>query len=367
MERLKKRILIPVLLLLAAVLGGVYYVNDYYHSDDHAKDYLAGTEQVTVTEIAEGLFLDGGGTGSAMIFYPGAKVEYTAYLPLLCKLAEQGTDCFLIRMPCNLAILGQNKAGRIQEEYDYEEWYLAGHSLGGAMAAVYAAGHSGEFDGLILLASYPTKSLKGSGISVLSVYGSEDGILNMEKVEAGRELMPEAYSEICIEGGNHAQFGNYGMQSGDGEAQISGEEQQMQTVQAILPLTGRKEPEAIAAAEELEHEKESNMENQKITYQQITAEQAKESMDSDEHIIVLDVRTEEEYQNGHIPGAVLLPNETIGTEQPKELPDKDQKILVYCRSGNRSRQAAAKLAEMGYTNIYEFGGIMSWPYETEKD
>ena len=101
-------------------------------------------------------------------------------------------------------------------------------------------------------------------------------------------------------------------------------------------------------------------------YKQISMAEAKEIMSTEEEFIILDVRTQEEYADGHIPGAICVPNETIGTEPPVELPDKEEKILVYCRSGNRSRQAAAKLAAMGYSNIVEFGGIMDWNGEIEK-
>ena len=97
-------------------------------------------------------------------------------------------------------------------------------------------------------------------------------------------------------------------------------------------------------------------------YHKITAEEAKERMDSGDDIIILDVRTQDEYEESHIPGAILIPNETIGTEMPDQLPDAGQEILVYCRSGNRSAQAAKKLVEAGYTQIYDFGGIMDWPY-----
>lgn len=96
-------------------------------------------------------------------------------------------------------------------------------------------------------------------------------------------------------------------------------------------------------------------------YQQITVQEAKKIMDEEAGICILDVRTQEEYGSGHIKGAICLPNEGILGE-PEELPDKKQKILVYCRSGNRSKQAARKLADMGYENVLEFGGIMDWPY-----
>ena len=99
------------------------------------------------------------------------------------------------------------------------------------------------------------------------------------------------------------------------------------------------------------------------TYQQITQEEAEEMMQADDGHIIVDVRCQDEYDSGHIPGAILIPNESIGTEQPKELPDLDQVILIYCRSGRRSKEASQKLADMGYTHIYEFGGIIDWTGE----
>ena len=99
------------------------------------------------------------------------------------------------------------------------------------------------------------------------------------------------------------------------------------------------------------------------TYQQITQEKAKEMMQAEDGHIIVDVRRQDEYDSGHIPGAILIPNESIGTEQPKELPDLDQVILIYCRSGRHSKEASQKLADMGYTNIYEFGGIIDWTGE----
>ena len=99
------------------------------------------------------------------------------------------------------------------------------------------------------------------------------------------------------------------------------------------------------------------------TYQQITQEEAEEMMQADDGHIIVDVRRQDEFDSGHIPSAILIPNESIGTEQPKELPDLDQVILIYCRSGRRSKEASQKLADMGYTHIYEFGGIIDWTGE----
>ncbi len=105
--------------------------------------------------------------------------------------------------------------------------------------------------------------------------------------------------------------------------------------------------------------------DREAVYVNITAEKAKQIMDSEEGYIILDVRTQEEYDQGRIPGAILIPNTEIEAQAEEILTDKDQLILVYCRSGRRSKLAAEALVELGYTNIKEFGGIIDWPYETE--
>ena len=103
-----------------------------------------------------------------------------------------------------------------------------------------------------------------------------------------------------------------------------------------------------------------------LNYQQITQDEAKQIMNDDENCIILDVRTQSEYDEGHIPNAICVPNETIWSNDIPKLPDKEQLILVYCRSGRRSKEAAAKLADMGYTNIKEFGGIIDWTGDVVK-
>jgi len=103
------------------------------------------------------------------------------------------------------------------------------------------------------------------------------------------------------------------------------------------------------------------------SYRQITMQEAVRMMETEKDAIILDVRTEQEFAAGHIPGAILVPNETIGTKEIPQLPDKDQLIMVYCRSGNRSKQASGKLIQLGYTHVVEFGGINSWPGEIVTD
>ena len=151
-------------------------------------------------------------------------------------------------LPQRLAIFGIERATEVFTEKlpdpsDYTVWtqareryghfYIGGHSLGGAMAANYAAKHPDKIEGLVLLAAYSSKPLP-EDLSVLSVYGSEDGVLNRNKYEENKANLPADYQEIEIAGGNHAQFGNYGKQRGDGTASISAQEQQKATVDAIL-------------------------------------------------------------------------------------------------------------------------------------
>lgn len=150
-----------------------------------------------------------------------------------------------------------------------------------------------------------------------------------------------------------------GKQSGTAETQQMAEG--MQTEQSMEPGQGMEKGQGVLPGENGQTEQEDTMQAE---YHKISAEDAKKRMDSGDDIIILDVRTQAEYDESHIPGAILIPNETIGNGKPEQLPDTDQEILVYCRSGNRSAQAAKKLVEAGYTQIYDFGGIMDWPYDT---
>lgn len=229
-------------ILLAVVLvvtgGCVWYVNDYYHVTDR-DGAMSETTTVSVAGTTTGYLYDGPGEDTALIFYPGAKVQDIAYAPLLKELAENGVDCYLVHMPGNLAIFGVDEAEEMMQDAasknrSYEHWYLAGHSLGGAMAATFAASHSEELDGLIFLGAYSTKDLSQTDLRILSLYGSEDLVLNREKLAESHDLMPADFTEYVIEGGNHAQYGDYGVQKGDGTATISAEEQRHIVTEKIL-------------------------------------------------------------------------------------------------------------------------------------
>lgn len=224
-----------VVLVLAGCYGGYMYVNNYYHANDKAEAALESDNRVTVSYLEDDVILFmPEEIRAGLIFYPGGKVEYTAYAPLMHSLAENGFLCILPHMPWNLAVLDVNAAdGYIERFPDVEEWYLGGHSLGGSMAADYAGKHADEYEGLILLGAYSTADLTDSGLMVLSVYGEEDQVLDLEKYEKYRSNLPEDFSEFVIEGGCHAYFGSYGAQKGDGTPSITMEEQIATTVDYI--------------------------------------------------------------------------------------------------------------------------------------
>ena len=223
--------------LLAVFISCAIYVNDYYHAEDTAIAAMAIKDNYTVDEYDGNIAFIPNEPVAGLIFYPGGKVEHTAYAPLMAEFAKEGVLCVLVEMPFRLAVLDMNAADGIQDNFpEIEKWYIGGHSLGGAMAASYISNHTSEFDGLLLLGAYSTADISDSGLLVVSVYGSEDKVLNMEKYEENRELLPSDFTELIIDGGCHSYFGNYGHQDGDGEPLISMEEQLSQTVNVFIGL-----------------------------------------------------------------------------------------------------------------------------------
>ena len=242
-KKIGLKIIIGIVIVIAA-LGLLFaeYVGNYYHAVN-PEEAISDTEMVQVIQTDTGYLYDGPGEDDALIFYPGAKVEATAYGPLMKKLAAEGIDCFLMEMPFNLAVFGINQADDVLEVYgeDYSHWYMAGHSLGGAMAANYISKNEEDFDGLVLLAAYTATDISGLDIRTVNIYGTHDGVLNMDKLADSYDLMSEDSRAVQIAGGNHAQFGDYGEQKGDGIPEITAEEQQRQTVDAIVEFVAADE------------------------------------------------------------------------------------------------------------------------------
>ena len=206
-------------------------------------DAIKGNDTVAVSKITDAYFFDGPGTDKALIFYQGAQVEEESYSPILLALAEKGVDCFLISK--DTALIGDlpvawtdNPAETIVKNYSYEKYYFSGHSMGGAMIADrYVAKNMDKVSGLFLLAAYPTENLTGAQFPILFIYGSEDGVINQENLQAGIALTPATTtSVVLIEGGNHAYFGDYGEQNKDGTATITREQQERIAVRKILKL-----------------------------------------------------------------------------------------------------------------------------------
>ena len=225
---MKKRYIAIIILILSIALFGIFYVNDYYHADSEALKYLNASGNVSVSKVSNTLFVDGPGNDTALIFYPGAKVEYSSYLPLMNDLASKGIDSYIVEMPLNLAFLGTNSADDIIKNSNYSHYLLAGHSLGGVAASQYCKDHN--VDGLVLLASYSTEKID---IPVLSIYGSEDKVFNLDSYNKSKAYYKN-FTEFIIQGGNHGQFGNYGIQKGDGNASINATVQQNETANEIV-------------------------------------------------------------------------------------------------------------------------------------
>jgi hypothetical protein len=227
------KITLIFILSLVIILSAVFliYVSDYYHADNVAVTAMENDNTITkdgsLTILSPSTPSDTG-----LIFYPGGKVEDIAYIEMLEKLRQKGITCVLVKMPFNLAVFDGNAANKVYGKLpQIKNWYIGGHSLGGAMASKYASKHQDNLKGLILLGSYIYGDI--SPADALTVYGSLDGVLDKSKVDYTENV-------VVINGGNHAQFGNYGLQKGDGTATISSEQQQNEAAGKILEFVKMK-------------------------------------------------------------------------------------------------------------------------------
>ncbi len=214
-----------------------------YPAFDDALLALESDDEVVVVDDGDVVFTPRAAARSTgVVFYPGGLVEPEAYAAVLHTLAATGTTVVLVRMPSNLAVLAPGAALRVVEEVSGPEaWVVAGHSLGGAMAAQVVSDNPTSFAGVGLWAAYAPdgKDLRGHGLAVTSITATEDEVLAPEAYEAGRALLPTDTVFVSISGGNHAGFGSYGPQDGDGTATLPVEAQHQQTVDAMTALLDR--------------------------------------------------------------------------------------------------------------------------------
>ncbi len=224
----KKKLLIRIgigflCFIVAVVIAFFIWAADFYHADEVALSVL---EQSNVADVENTYVVTPQNpSDSLFIFYPGAKVEPSAYLPLMDKIAnETGMTCVIVKMPLNFAFFDINAAGSIIARYpEAKTVYMAGHSLGGSMASDFASNNENIVDGVIVMGSFVYGDFPQE--NALTIYGSLDS--------GYQEHLENAVNGVLIEGGNHAQYGNYGQQSGDSKATISSDEQQNLTAQAI--------------------------------------------------------------------------------------------------------------------------------------
>jgi dienelactone hydrolase len=237
-----RRVVLPVffILLLLGVAGFIAWANATNEPMGEAQAALLSDPLVIVEEGAWLVFRPADSTPTAgLVYYPGGRVDARAYAPMARALAQEGYLAVIVPMPLNLAIFGSERGQDVLEAYpSISNWVIGGHSLGGAMAARFVYRNPGLVQGLALMASYPASSdnLSEYDIQAISIYGTRDGVMAAGALEESRALLPADTRWIAIEGGNHAQFGWYGDQSGDLPATISHLEQQHIIIKATLEL-----------------------------------------------------------------------------------------------------------------------------------
>ena len=229
-------------ILLGLIIITIIFIASFFTTSyGPSTQAMANLEDSTLVDVTVDNFISFAPENTAattgLIIYPGAKVEPEAYAPLANKIAQAGYEVIITPMPLNFAIFDSNAADEVISKFpNIKNWVISGHSLGGVMAAKYASENS-NIKGVIFYASYPQgDELKDSNIEVASIYGSLDGVANLDKIIGSKDLLPTSTTFVEIIGGNHAQFGSYGDQSGDNDAEISVDEQIEQAANASIEL-----------------------------------------------------------------------------------------------------------------------------------
>ena len=222
-------------LLVLLVLSFMLYTCNYSHENDVARAALESTEQVVVDNQSEWIAFGDPTAEIGYAFYPGGKVAPEAYAPLMQELAKRGVFCAILKAPFNLAFFDTDAADGVLAAYpQIKTWYVGGHSLGGPVSCRWVVKDPSRVEGVILFATYSAVDLSDTGLRVLEVYGSNDTAMNHENYEEAQSLLPADLTEVVIQGGNHAQFGEYGEQNGDSPATIPADEQRKQAADAIV-------------------------------------------------------------------------------------------------------------------------------------
>lgn len=235
----KKRLIL--IIILAVLIGGLgyfgYYISDYSHADNMALSALSGNGSYSVVNSADSITFTPtvNKSSKGIIFYPGAKVQPEAYSVIASKLAMNGYTTIIVKMPFNLAIFGTNKADNVINQHrEISTWVIGGHSLGGVFASDYAVNHQNKIKGVIYLAAYPNTNASNATFKALSIRGSLDGLATSNQISQNLNKFPVNTTFITIDGGNHANFGDYGVQAGDNKSTITKQEQQNMSVDYIL-------------------------------------------------------------------------------------------------------------------------------------
>ena len=228
---------VVIVLVIALLAGALIWLRTAMGPSETAMKALQSDDQVMVSQEADFIVFEPKNNAAAtgFIFYPGAGVDARSYAPVLREIAARGHFAVLSAMPLDLAFLKPNAADQVIAKYpEIEDWIIGGHSLGGVVAASYAA-RQPAIDGMVFMASYPANDvLKGSDLPTLSIYGSQDGLTTPQNIEDSRALLPADTDFVEIKGGNHSQFGSYGLQHGDNQATIPPEKQWSQIVDATV-------------------------------------------------------------------------------------------------------------------------------------
>jgi dienelactone hydrolase len=231
MKKKKKLLLFLSIMLVLILATGIIYLNTYYKAEQSIETMASEDSGVTVNYKAGYIEIlpKGEKSNVGFIFYPGGKVDEKAYIKFMEKIADKGFNVYIAKMPFKLAVFDSKAADKIiADNKDVKAWAIGGHSLGGVMAESYAYSNQDKIKGVAFYGSYPLKdkSLKGTNLKVISLWGENDKVAKLDKVKAAKDELPDTAVFKQIDGGNHGGFGSYGHQKGDGKATISSDQQQ---------------------------------------------------------------------------------------------------------------------------------------------